>query len=157
MLDDLRRKSQERCRQCWKIHTSFRTVPGAVKIAHLGGQVLIKWQSGWQGRLHYMNGVPNPARLNLPCCRDVQSYSHDPRYYSRACALYVVPEDSGIPTAVWLISCSGQLVTVAPSDLRLASGRVGIETVLIGCYARSNRARQSHKYRVPSLLGAREV
>jgi hypothetical protein len=40
MLDDLRRKSQERCRQCWMIHTGFRTVPGAVKIAHLEGQAV---------------------------------------------------------------------------------------------------------------------
>jgi hypothetical protein len=121
------------------------------------GKLLIKRQSGWRDGLYYMNGVPKPARLNLPCRRDVRSYSHDPRYYPSVCVLYVVPEDSGIPTAVWLVSCSRQLVTVAPSDLRLASGRVRIETVLIGCYARSNRARQSHRYRVPSLLGARVV
>lgn len=66
---------------------------------------------------------------------------------------YVVPQGFG-NTVVWLGSCSG---AVAPSNLRLASAQIGFETLLIGRYARSNRIRQSHKYRIPSLLGVRAL
>jgi hypothetical protein len=54
----------------------------------------------------------------------------------------------------WLLSSAA--VYNSTFQLALSGQRIGFVKLLIGHYARSNRIRQSHKYRIPSLFRADE-